>query len=191
MRTLAGPAVTALAGASVGIVQLISLAFTSTPIYLNTSNWDLTFGGITYKGAYGLGSVSGVTDKPGEVTGITLELISGDSATIALALDSSDQVQGTPITIRTAIISLADYTILDAPIEWSGTLDTMSIAEDGTQCSIRVTAESKAVDLLRGTPMMYSDADQRIVNAADGFFKYVLDQVDKPIVWPQRGFFYQ
>lgn len=191
MRTLASPAVTALASAGVGIVQLIAFGFSTTPFYLNTSNWDLTYGGNVYKGAYGLGTVSAVTDKPGEVTGITLELITGDSSSVALALDDSDLVQGTPLVIRTAIISLADYTILDAPIEWSGTLDTMSIAEDGTQCTIRVTAESKAVDLLRGTPMMYSDGDQKTVNATDGFFKYALDQVDKPIVWPQKAFFYQ
>jgi hypothetical protein len=191
MKTLASPAVTALAGGAVGIVQLIAFGFASTPIYLNTSNWDLTYGGNVYKGAYGLGTVSAVTDKPGEVTGITLELISGDSATVSLALDGSDVVQGTSLTIRTAIISLTDYTILDAPIEWIGTLDTMGIAEDGTQCSIRVTAESKAVDLLRGTVMMYSDADQKTVNGSDGFFKYVIDQTDKPIVWPQRQYFYQ
>lgn len=191
MRTLAGPAVTALAGGGVGIVQLIAIEFAGTPIYLNTSNWDLTYGGNIYKGAYGLGTISAVTDKPGEVTGITFELISGDSATVALALDEADVVQGTPTSIRTAIISLDDYTILDAPVEWVGTLDTMTIAEDGTQCVVRVTAESKAVDLLRGTPMMYSDADQKTVNATDGFFKYVIDQIDKPIVWPQKQFFYQ
>jgi hypothetical protein len=191
MKTLASPAVTALAGGAVGIVQLIAFGFASTPIYLNTSNWDLTYGGHVYKGAYGLGTVSAVTDKPGEITGLTLELISGDSATVALALDGSDVVQGTPLTIYTAIISLADYTILDAPIEWVGTLDTMTIAEDGGQCSIRVTAESKAVDLLRGTIMMYSDADQKTVNATDGFFKYVIDQTDKPIVWPQKAYFHQ
>lgn len=191
MRTLAGPAVTALAGAEVGIVELIKIDFSSTPIYLNTSNWDLTYSGTLYKGAYGLGSISAVTDKPGEVTGLTLELISGDASTISLALDDADIVQGTPLTIRTAILSLTDYTILDAPIEWVGTLDTMTIAEDGTQCVVRVTAESKAVDLLRGTPMMYSDADQKTVNGTDGFFKYVIDQIDKPIVWPQKAYFYQ
>jgi hypothetical protein len=191
MRSLASPAVTALAGGAVGIVQLIAFEFASTPIYLNTSNWDLTYGGHVYKGAYGLGTVSAVTDKPGEITGLTLELISGDSASIALALDEADVVQGTPTSIRTAIVDLNTYTILDAPIEWVGTLDTMSVAEDGTQCSIHVTAESKAVDLLRGTVMMYSDADQKQINATDGFFKYALDQTDKPIVWPQKAYFYQ
>jgi hypothetical protein len=191
MRTLASPAVTVLAGASVGLVQLVALEFTGTPIYLNTSNWDLTWGGHVYKGAYGLGTVSAVTDKPGEITGLTLELISGDSASIALALDDADVVQGTPASIRTAIIDLSNYTILDAPIEWLGTLDTMSIVEDGQQCSIKVSAESKAVDLLRGNAMMYSDADQVAVASADHFFKYAVDQTDKPITWPQKAYFYQ
>lgn len=190
MKTLSAPAATALASGRVGIVQLVLFSFT-VPIALNTSNLDLTYSGTVYKGAYGLGAISAVADRPGEVTGITFELSAGDSATVSLALDGSDVVQGTPVTIRTAIIDLDNYQILDAPLEWVGTLDTMSIGEDGTQAAIRVTAESKAVDLLRGNPMLYNDTDQRTVSASDTFFSYVVDQVDKPIVWPQKAFFYQ
>ncbi|MEI6600261.1 MAG: hypothetical protein WCN21_07290, partial [Comamonadaceae bacterium] len=72
-----------------------------------------------------------------------------------------------------------------------GTLDTMAIGEDGNQATIRVTAESRAVDLLRGNPWTYSDADQRVVSSTDGAFKYVVDQVDKPVIWPAKAFFYQ
>lgn len=187
MRTLTAPVLAALASGSVAIVQLVHLGF-AVPIALNLSNWDLTWDGVTYKGAYGLGQISGVTDKPGEVQGITLELF-GDAAIVALALDDSDVVQGTPCTIRTAIIETDTYTVLDAPVEWAGTLDTMSIGEDGTSASIRVTAESRAVDLLRGTPWMYADADQKAINPTDGAFAYVIDQIDKPVVWPSRGYF--
>lgn len=177
----------ALSSKSVAIVQLVYLGFT-TPIALNLSTWDLEWGGVTYKGAYGLGTISEVTDKPGEVHGITLEMF-GDAAIIALALDDSDVVQGTPCVIRTAIIETNSYTVVDAPVEWSGELDTMSVGEDGTQASIRITAESKAVDLLRGTPMLYNDADQRSVDPTDGSMMYIVDQIDKPIVWPSRGYF--
>lgn len=189
MKTLSAPTLAALSSGSVAIVQLVHLGF-ATPIALNTSTWDLTFGGTVYKGAYGLGSISGVTDKPGEVQGLTLELF-GDAAIVSLALDDSDVVQGTVCTIRTAIIETANYTILDAPVEWAGTLDTMVISEDGETAVIRVSAESKAVDLLRGSPMFYSDADQRTVNASDGSFRYVVDQIDRLIVWPTRAFFYK
>ena len=159
--------------------------------YTPTTTTALTDTGTTYLGAYGLGQISAVTDKPGEVQGITLELHGADAARISLALDDTDVVQGTPVTIRTAIIDTSTYQILDAPIEWVGTMDTMSIAEDGQTASIAVTCESRAVDLLRGNPAFYTDTDQRLRNATDGSFKYVVDQIDKPLVWPSREYFYQ
>jgi hypothetical protein len=189
LKTYASPTLAALSGGAVAIVQLVHLAFAS-PIALNLSNWDLTWSGTVYKGAYGLGAISGVTDKPGEVQGLTLELF-GDAAAVALALDDADVVQGTVCTIRTAIMDIATYTILDAPIEWLGKLDTMTVAEDGKTAVISVSVESGAVDLLRGNPSFYSDADQRAISATDGSMMYVVDQISKPIVWPARAFYYQ
>ena len=191
MKTYSPEVLAALASGEVGIVQMIEMAFPVTPIRLNSSNMDLMWGGHEYKGAYGLGQISPITDKPGEVQGITLELHGADDARISLALDEADIVQGTPLTLRTAIISLDTFTILDAPIDWVGTLDTMATAEDGETASISVTAESKAVDLLRGTVLMYTDADQRTINPTDGAFKYVVDQIDKPVIWPAKAFFQQ
>ena len=191
MKSLSVPVLAALAGGSVAVATLIKLDFAGTPIYLNTSTWNLAFGGFTYLGAYGLGQISAIADKPGEVSGITLELHGADAARISLALDDADIVQGTPCTIRTAIIDTATYTILDAPVEWVGKLDTMAIGEDGASATIAVTAESGAVDLLRGNAWTFTDADQRIVNATDASFSYVLDQIDKPIIWPTKAFFYK
>lgn len=193
MKTLASGVATALASGQVAIVQLVHLAFSIGAVALNTSTWTLVFGGVTYQGARGLGTISAVTDKPGEVQGITLEVF-GDAANIALALDASDIVQGTVCTIRTAVVDISSesaITVLDAPIEWTGTLDTMSIGEDGQQCSIRVSAESRAVDLLRGTPWMYTNEEQHLVTATDSSFSFVVDQIDKPVVWPAKAFFYQ
>lgn len=189
MRSLSGPVVAALSSGAVGLVQLIRLDFTPTPIYLNTSTWDLTFAGNVYKAAYGLGTISAVTDKPGEVQGLTLELAAGSTAIISLALDDSGTVQGTPVYLYSAIMDTATGAVLDAPLDWTGKLDTMSISEDGQSASVRVSAESRAVDLLRGTPSFYADQEQTLINAADRSFKYVVDQIDKPIVWPNKEFF--
>lgn len=189
MRTLSSPVLAALASGSVALVQMVYLDFASVPIALNLSNWDLVWDGITYKGAYGLGSISSVTDKPGEVQGLTLELF-GDGATMARALDGSNEVQGTMCVIRTAIIETVNYTVVDAPIEWTGYLDTMTVAEDGQQASVSVSAESRAVDLMRGNPSFYSDADQRAIDPTDGAFAYVVDQLDKPLIWPAKAFYY-
>lgn len=191
MKTLNAPTLAVLAGKEVGIVQLVHLDFPSLPLALNMSTWNLTWLGVVYKGAYGLGTISAVQDKPGEIAGINLELAAGDTSIIALALDDADIVQGTPVTIRTAIIDLSTYQVLDAPVEWVGTLDTMSIGEDGTQAAIRCTAESKAVDLLRGNPQFYADQDQRAIAPNDASFSYVVDQIDKPLIWPTRAFYYK
>lgn len=50
MKTLSAPTLAALAGPKVGIVQLVHMAFSTTPISLNMSTWDLTWLGVTYKG---------------------------------------------------------------------------------------------------------------------------------------------
>lgn len=189
MRAFSSATVAALAGPSLGLVQLVYMGFSPTPIALNTSNYNFDFEGVQYRGAYGLGSVSPITDRPGEVQGITLELAGGDSARIALALDDADIVPGTLLLIRTAIINTDTLQILDAPVDFVGELDTMSLAEDGRQCVIRVTAESRAVNLLRGAPQFYNNTDQRTINAADGAFAYVVDQIDKPVIWPAREYF--
>ena len=132
-----------------------------------------------------------MNDKPGELQGLQFSITGGDPANLSLALDDADIIQGTPVTVRTAIIETTNYTILDAPVDWIGELDTMAIAEDGQSAEVSVTAENKGVDLLRGTPWFYADADQKAINPTDGAFSYVVDQIDKPIVWPARSFFWQ
>ena len=185
MRSLSGPTIAALSAPMVPLVQLVWLGFAS-PIALNTSNLDLDFGGVTYKGAYGIGSVSEVDDSPGEIKGLQFVLSGVDSAYISLALDDAAVVQGTPAIIRTAVLDGSTYQIVDAPIEWSGTLDTMSIVEDGETCTIQVTAESSAVDLLRGAALTYSNADQQGIYPGDRAFEYVLAQANQPVVWPSK-----
>jgi hypothetical protein len=190
MRTFSGPVTAALASAQVGLVQLVKITLSSN-ILLNTSTWNLTWGGDVYIGANGLGTINPISDSSGEVQGLSLELAASSSAIISLALDAGDQIQGAPIEIRTAIVDFATGTILDAPLEWIGKLDTMGIVEDSLTATVKVTAESRAVDLLRGKPWLYSHQEQLLVNASDNSFKFVIDQIDKPIVWPSKEFFKQ
>lgn len=186
MRALSGPTLAVLNGQTVTLVQLIYLGFSPTPIALNLSNYDLVFGGVTYRGAAGLGTINEVDDSPGEIKGISFQLSGVSPASVALALDDAAVVQGTPCTLRTALLD-SSFQIVDAPVDWIGFLDTMGLSEDGTSCSISVTAENSAVDLLRGYAATYSDADQRSVDAGDRGFEYSAAQVGKPVIWPTRA----
>lgn len=191
MRTLSATVLSAIASGAIALVQLVRIQFPSGDLLLNTSTWDLEWGGLTYQGAYGLGAISPIADKPGEVQGITLTLNGGDPLRISLALDDADEVQGSVVTIRTAIVSTSTYTVLDAPVDWTGRADTMAISEDGDSATVSLTVESGAVDLLRGTPSTYSDADQKAAYAGDRAFEFVVSQVDQPVVWPAREFFFK
>lgn len=188
MRTLSGPTIAALAAPEVALVQLLLFDFPAGQIALNTSTWDLTWLGVVYKGAYGIGTISEITDSPGEIKGLQFDISGVNSASVSLALDDADQVQGTPLTIRTAILD-GNYQIVDAPIEWTGLLDSMSIQEDGDKASVSCTAESTAVDLLRGNTLTYSDADQQMLYPGDVAFQYIVSQSETPVVWPARSWF--
>ena len=171
MRTLSGPVASALAQPVVGLAQLIRFGFSPTPVLLATSSRDLVYGGETYKGAAGLGSFGAVDDAPGEIKGLQFSISGVAAASIALALDEADEWQGVPIEIRTCVLDPVTYQVLDAPLEWQGFGDTMSIAEDETGVTITATAESGAVDLLRGAPLTYSDADQQMLYPGDLAFQ--------------------
>ncbi len=114
-----------------------------------------------------------------------------DDALMALALDDADQVQDAPINVFTAIMDGGTLQILDVQPDWAGYGDTMIIVEDGVQSSVRLTAEHKGVDLLRGNPSSYSDADQQVLHPGDRCFEYVVDQADKPVVWPERAWYFK
>jgi len=189
MRALSAATLAALSASHVVQVQLLLFEFSSGDLAVNNSNWDIEYDGVTYLGAYGLGQVSAVKDAPGEVQGIRLTLDAGTPVLVTLALDDADEVQGTALTIRTGVFDVATHTILDAPIDWLGKLDTMALEEDGRQAIIAVSAESSAVDLMRGSPATYSDADQQDAYPGDRAFEYVVAQQDKPITWPSRGWF--
>ncbi len=186
MRTLSAPTLAALAGTGVVLVQLIRLEFSTGTILLNSSNWDLVWDSETYKGAFGLGSISVIEDSPGEIKGISLQLAGVSSDYIALALDDAGVVQGTPLEIRTALLDASTYQVVDAPLEWTGRLDTMTIEETGETCVITATAESSAVDLLRGNALTYTNADQQFLVPGDRAFDQVMAQANTPVIWPSR-----
>lgn len=74
MITLTSQAQAALTSQTVNMVQLLLLQFSTTPVALNSSNYDFTYDGITYKGAYGMGAISEIDDSPGEIKGVQFTL---------------------------------------------------------------------------------------------------------------------
>jgi hypothetical protein len=191
MRTLAAGVTAAFAATDLALATLVKIEFPGGTIALNSSTYNLVHGGTTYTGASGLGRISPVTDRPGELPGMKLEILRVDALYLGLALDTDDEVQGSPITISTAVLDRTTHQIIDVLTDWVGYADTVVIGEDGQTGSVALSAESKGVDLLRGTPLFYSDADQQSLVDGDRYFRYVAAQADQPVVWPAKEWFYR
>lgn len=191
MRTLDPAVVAAFASGNVILATLVKIEFPGSTILLNSTSWNLLWAAETYLGAANLGEISPINDQPGELPGVQLAMIGVDSSLVSLALDDVDIVQGSVVTLSTAIIDSTTHQILDVETDWIGYADTMPIDEDGQQATIALTAESKGVDLLRGNPLTYSNSDQKSVYPTDRAFEYVVSDADKPVVWPKREWFFK
>lgn len=191
MIPLTPNAALALSGSTVNVVQLLLMEFPNNEVVaLNTSNYDFEYLGVTYKGAYGMGGIGEIQDSPGEIKGIQFTLNGGSADIMALALDNAGVWQGTPVTIRTAILD-DNYAIVDAPIAWVGRGDVMSIQEEEGVTVVQATAESSAVDFLRGDPLVYNDEDHQTLHPGDLGFNLILSQIEKQVAWPAKSWFYK
>lgn len=188
MRTFTAPALSALAQPTVPLVVLVEMALT-VPLRVNTSGWNITYGGNVYQGVGILGTIEPIDESAGSIASQRFSLSGVPSSQIALAL--GEQVQGKAVTIYSAIYDRDTYQLLDAVVEWAGRLDVFNIVEQGDTCTLQATADHAGIDLLRPNTVRYSNDDQLRLFPSDVGFQYVIDQSDVPIVWPSRDFYRQ
>lgn len=189
MRTVGASVATMLASEHVSMCLLIEADLT-TPLYLATLGEDITYNAKTYIGIGGAGQIGVIEESAQELKPISFTLSAVPSTRISLAL--SEYVQGDAVRIYTMFFNPSTYAVLETRLRWQGRIDTMHIEEDGDNprhSKLIVTAESAAIDLLRPSGRMFSDADQQLVSAGDTFFKYTAQQAEKPIVWPAASFY--
>ena len=189
MRGITVAAAAALEQPTLPMALLIDMALTS-PLRVCTGGWSLVWSGNTYTPVNSLGTVDAVRETTGgQPEALRFSLSGVPSSMVALAL--AEPVQGKAVSVYVAIFDPATYQILDAALEWAGTLDTMALSESGGTASITVTAEHAGIDLLRAVPVRYTDTDQQRLYPGDLGFQYVTDQADQTLVWPAASFFRQ
>lgn len=185
MRALSPAAVTALAEPGVPMAVLVDMAL-SAPLRLCTGGWALSWGGNTFTATGDLGGIEPMEENAGPPRGLSFQITGVPPAMLGMAL--SEPVQGKAVSLYVAIFDPATYQILDAALEWSGTLDTMHVS-DGDPAVISVTAEHAGFDLIRAAAVRYTDVDQQRLFPGDLGCAYVTDQSDAQIVWPAASYF--
>lgn len=191
MKSISADLTAALAAGTVVIVTLVRIEFASGTVALNSSTWTFDYDGDTYRGAYGLGTITPIDDHPGELPGVQLRLDQPDTANLSVALDADDEVQGAVVEILTAFLDRTTMQVVEVERGWLGSADTTQITEDGESCFVTLTCESKGVDLLKGNPLLYNDADQQTLVPGDRAFEFAVSDSDKNVAWPLRDYFFK
>ena len=185
MKTIAAAALDALERGEAIVSGAVEIA--SDPVIRVWGGWaELTFDGRTFDplGDRSLVQVTG--GALGDAAqSITLSLSGIDVETLAL-LDATE-VSGAPAILWRLIFSSDGNTLLDYNVWARGRLDTLVTEEEiGGTATLTAQLETAARGLGRRGARMRSDADQRLIDATDGFFKNVSYAGEKMLYWGGR-----
>lgn len=185
MKTLAPAALAALEAGTAIVSGAVEIG--CTPIVRVWGGWhELTFDGRTFLpiGDRGLAQVAG--GALGDAAQNITLILSGIDAETAALLDATG-LQSAPAVLWRLIFSGDGNTLLDADVWARGRLDTIEREEEiGGTAKITAQLETAAKGLGRRGARMRSDADQRLLDANDGFFKNVSFAGEKTLYWGGR-----
>jgi hypothetical protein len=118
----------------------------------------------------------------GSAQNLTLTLSGIEPAALAL-LDPSE-VKGASAVVRILFFDSAGKTLLGAYVYTRGRVDELKTSEVvGGPASIQLAIEGAARGLGRKGARLRSDADQRLVNPTDGFYRVVSAAPKKNLYW--------
>lgn len=185
MKTLAPAALAALEDGTAIVAGAVEIA--CDPIVRVWSGWhEITFDGRTFDPVGDRGLVQVTGGALGDAAqNITLTLSGIDPETLAL-LDA-DGLSGAPAVLWRLIFDQSGNTLLDFHVWARGRLDTIELDEEiGGTAAITAQLETAAKGLGRRGARMRSDADQRLIDPADGFFKNASYAGEKTLYWGGR-----
>tara|TARA_B100002019_G_scaffold243036_1_gene219558 strand:- start:293 stop:853 length:561 start_codon:yes stop_codon:yes gene_type:complete len=160
----------------------VDLAFSGANVRVWTGLGNITFASTTFVGTGEVLGISPITENGTvQANGMVVSFNGLDSSLVSAAL--TENYQG-----RSAIIYLgalnADYTVVADPyVFFKGRMDKMSISDNGESAQIKVSLESRLIDLNRNRVRRFTDVDQQTEFAGDLGFKFVESLQEKSIDW--------
>lgn len=163
----------------------VELMFDSAPLRLWTGIGDKA---ITIQGAsqtftgtgslLSIGDLSEVKDLSAENLNITLSGI--PSEVVSLALQE-------PYQRRVCRLYIGEQSVSDIVEVFSGKMDKMSISDTGEDSVVKLSVESKLVELERNSGWRYTNDNHQSRYSGDTFFSYVAGLQDQQIVWGRKS----
>ncbi len=185
MKSLSAAALAAIEDGSARIGGAVEILCTE-PVRVWSGYGTLAIEGEDYDG---LGDrevgIAGGAAIGGIAQNTTLSL-SGIEPEVLALLDAAG-LRRAPVTVRSLVFDGSGTQFLDHFVHRRGRVDRVIVREtSGGTATITVEVESPGRGLGRSTGRLRSDADQRLVDPADGFFKNVSFAGEKTLYWGGR-----
>lgn len=182
MKIIAPAALDALQAGTAIVSGALEIAC-DPPVRVWGGYHNLTLEGQTFTGIGDRGIAQIAGGALGDAAqNITLTLSGIDPETLAL-LDAAE-VSGAPAVLWRLIFDQSGTSLLDANVWARGRIDVLEREEQiGGTATITAQLETAARGLGRRGARMRSDADQRLIDPSDGFFKNVSFTGEKTLYW--------
>jgi len=172
MKLYSDAAIAAMASGEAIVTGAVAI-YCDPPVFLWGGTGAITLDGDTYLGTddQGTGQVTG-----GQIGGaeqaieLTLSGIDGE----ALELLDAAELRRASAKLYRLLYDGSGKVLLDARVFKRGRVDDVALVDvQGGKATVTVSIESAARGLGRSGKRMRSDADQRLIDPDDGFFKHV------------------
>ena len=155
------------------------------PLRMWTGYGEFSIFSQDYLGLGNLISIGQVQESADtKASGINITLSGLDTSVLSGAFNETQQ--GIVVHLYFGVLTITDnaLAIVDTPYQiFSGTVDTVSIAEDGQTSTIAYTIESKLISLEKALDFRYTDQDQKFFFPNDKGLEFVDDVQNKSIDW--------
>ena len=159
-------------------------------VTVNSSDQDIAWdfdgdsSNETFTGVGQFGSVSVLNESAAlKATGIQCILTGIPTTHISNAL--SESYSGRTAKLYLGFLNASRVLVADPMVIFAGRIDTMDI-QIGKTASVSVNIESKLVDWERSRIRRYTNEDQRNLCSTDEFCEFVVQTVEKELVWGQK-----
>ena len=138
----------------------------------------------TFTGVGHFGSVSVINESADlKASGIQCMLSGIPTTHISNAL--SESYSGRTAKLYIGFLNSSRVLVADPMVIFAGRIDAMDI-QIGKTASVSVSIESKLVDWERARIRRYTNEDQRNLYSTDEFCEFVVQTVEKELVWGQK-----
>ena len=186
MRSIGAEALAAMQSGRFGKRTLVYFDIPGGGAGFWDDGYDIVHGGDTYYGLGGAMTVSPMSSGADFAARAVDVAISGLDTRLAAEVEALAWHQ-TPVVISEAIIAVDAPQILYVAVWFSGIFDQLVRSETvGGVAQVTAKCESIAREFGRKGARTQSDADQRQIDADDGFYTYAATSGNTPINWGGR-----